>query len=262
MRLMRRAALGVCGVGLVMGCAWSGMAAGHRDVLYQVSTLDGLLAGVYGGTVSFETLGRHGDFGLGTCDHLDGEMVMLEGQAYQITTDGAVHLVPPEVTTPFAMVTWLDADITFEVPGPITYERLQAKITEELPTDNVFYAIAIAGDFETVRVRSVPAQTEPYPPLEEVVADQAVFDLSQMSGTMAGFRCPGYVGGINLAGYHLHFLSDDCRHGGHALSCRGRNLTVTLDTTCGLNLVLPDRGPFFTVDLTLDRTDTASKVER
>ncbi|HTX43839.1 MAG TPA: acetolactate decarboxylase, partial [Methanocella sp.] len=63
-----------------------------RDVLYQVSALDLLASGAYDGIAPSGDLKRHGDFGLGTFDGLNGEMIVLDGSIYQVTSDGAVHV--------------------------------------------------------------------------------------------------------------------------------------------------------------------------
>ena len=52
---------------------------------------------------------------------------------------------------------------------------------------------------------------------------------------MLGFRFPAYAEGIEVAGYHLHFISDDRARGGHVLDSRAAaGLRVRLDpsTTC------------------------------
>ena len=43
--------------------------------IFQTSTMAALLDGVYEGNVSIRELLRHGDFGLGTFNILDGEML-------------------------------------------------------------------------------------------------------------------------------------------------------------------------------------------
>src|SRR5207249_10961718 len=83
---------------LSAGCA-------RRDTLVQYSTINALLTGVYDGDMTFGELRRHGDFGLGTFNALDGEMIALDGRYYQITADGAVKPVRDDVRTPFAVVT-------------------------------------------------------------------------------------------------------------------------------------------------------------
>lgn len=94
-------------------------------------------------------------------------------------------------------------------------ERL---ITSLMGTTNAPYAIWITGTFATVRTRSVEAQSKPYPRLAEVTARQAEFDFSGIQGTIIGFYTPEYLGGLNIPGFHFHFLTGDRRHGGHVLS--------------------------------------------
>ena len=44
-------------------------------VIYQTSLMSALLSGVYEGETTMADLLQHGDFGLGTFNHLDGEMI-------------------------------------------------------------------------------------------------------------------------------------------------------------------------------------------
>ena len=62
--------------------------------VFQVSTSGALVAGVYDREVSVRTLLEHGDFGLGTFADLDGEMVVVDGRAYQIKGSGRVSEAP------------------------------------------------------------------------------------------------------------------------------------------------------------------------
>ena len=48
-------------------------------VIFQTSTIDALLDGAYDGEVTFGQLRDHGDFGLGTFEACDGEMIAVEG---------------------------------------------------------------------------------------------------------------------------------------------------------------------------------------
>ena len=60
---------------------WAHAMLGHRhsSEIYQTSTMGALLGGVYEGDVTIGELLRHGDFGLGTFNRLDGEMLVLDG---------------------------------------------------------------------------------------------------------------------------------------------------------------------------------------
>ena len=56
-------------------------------------------------------LKKHGDFGIGTFDALDGEMIVLDGVVYQAKADGHIYQAADNLTTPFATVTYFDSDL-------------------------------------------------------------------------------------------------------------------------------------------------------
>ena len=86
--------------------------ATDHDTLYQVSTIDALMQGVFDGVQPVGELKRHGDFGIGTFDALDGEMIVLDGVVYQAKADGRIYPVKDSATTPFATVTHFTKDRT------------------------------------------------------------------------------------------------------------------------------------------------------
>ncbi len=219
------------------------------DTLYQVSTLDALLTGIYDGEVTCGKVLQNGDFGLGTFNTLDGEMIVLGDKVYQVTTDGVPVEVDASVKTPFAAVTFFEPDITQQVDSQLEIEALKTFIDTFLPTDNIIYAVRVSGTFSTLSTRSVPAQTEPYPPLSEVVEDQTVFEMAQISGTLIGLRFPAWMEGINVGGYHFHFLSDDLSSGGHVLSGTLESGTVEIDSTHNFIMTLPSDNAFYNAEL-------------
>ena len=97
----------------------------------------------------------------------------------------------------------------------------------------------VDGRFDLVRARSVPRQRKPYPPLVDVVKEQRVFEFRDVDGTVVGFRFPDYAQSVNVAGFHLHFVTADRRRGGHVLECRMRHGTLRLDRSSDLHLELP-----------------------
>src|SRR6266496_3491998 len=64
--------------------------ASNPNALFQVSTLDALLQGVYNGTLTVGQLKRHGDFGLGTFEGLDGELIAVNGHVYHMRSTGVL----------------------------------------------------------------------------------------------------------------------------------------------------------------------------
>src|SRR3712207_6714397 len=75
-----------------------------HHTLFQTSTIEALLDGNYEGDVTFAELEERGDFGLGTFDALDGEMVCLDGDFYQVRADGLAYAVDQRSKTPFPVV--------------------------------------------------------------------------------------------------------------------------------------------------------------
>lgn len=230
----------------------------------QVATIDSLLAGVYDGEMTLAELRRHGDFGIGTFERLDGEMVLADGVFYQVCGDGKVYRPSLQTKTPFASVMAFPKNAeTAPVDEPLDYEAICRKIDTLEPNMNVPVAVRLEGKFSGVRTRSVPAQEKPYRPLAEVTKTQPEFDLGDIAGTVIGFRLPAYVRGINVPGYHLHFLSDDKTRGGHLLQLQMESGTIRLAPAHRFQIVLPQNiADFSTADLAKDRSEELEKVEK
>jgi acetolactate decarboxylase len=232
----------------------------NTDILFQVSTINALLEGIYDGDYSFKELKNHGDLGLGTFNSLDGEMTMIDGEVYQIKADGNVYVMPDSAKTPFSVVTFFEEDISIVLDSLLDYNSLEAFLDNELPTENLIYAIKIEGLFKYVRTRSVPAQEKPYPPLAEVVKTQAEFEFQNVRGTLVGFRLPEFMNGINVPKYHLHFVTEDRKGGGHLLECETEKIKIGIDFTEEIFVSLPRSKEFYDADL--NRGANLGKVER
>ena len=219
----------------------------HRDlhaeheahVLFQASTIGALLDGAYDGDVSFAELAEHGDLGLGTLNALDGEMIALDGRFYRADVGGAIGEVPPSARTPFAALAWFEPTVERQFERPLDYEELLGELDRAAADAEATCALRIDGEFELVRARSVPRQSPPYRPLVEVVADQHVYELRDLRGTLVGFRFPDYAEGIEVGGYHLHFISAERDRGGHVLECTIRRGVAQIDVAGGLHVELP-----------------------
>ncbi len=220
-----------------------------RDTLFQTSTISALMKGVYDGNMTVGQLRPYGDFGLGTFQALNGEMVELDSVFYRANLDGSMTIVPDDTITPFAAVTFLDADKIAEVNEQMDLDHLQSYIDGLLESKNLFYAIRIVGKFNYMKTRSVPEQTRPYPPLDEAVKHQQVTEFHDIEGTIVGFRCPPYVDGVNVPGYHFHFIDKTRKLGGHVLGLLTSKVVLTLDSTANFVMVLPGTQGFYKVNL-------------
>lgn len=240
----------------------TGCASAPKNTLTQVSTIDALLAGAYDGQMTLGELLTHGDLGIGTFDALEGEMIVIDHQVYQARSDGTVRRMPSGTTTPFAAVVDFEADQVIDRDGQTTCSGLQARIDELVPNKNIFVAIRFDDNFQSMKVRSVPKQEKPYPPLAKAIQHQAVFEYTNVTGTVVGFRCPEFVKGVNVPGYHLHFISKDRKLGGHILNFSTVGGTLSLDSCNRFYMVLPEDGRLRTIDLSKDRSKELEKVEK
>lgn len=254
--------LGIAGLGFLLalnGC----QCLPPTDQVFQTSTIDALLAGVYDGEMTCEQLLGKGDLGIGTFDALDGEMVVLDGTVYQVKADGSVHQPSPGVKTPFATVCFFQGEKGLRIEKGWTREVVEAEISRFCPNSNLFYAIRLEGRFSLMKTRSVPFQKRPYPPLAEVTRHQPEFELKDVAGTVLGFRSPAFVKGLNVPGYHLHFLSEDRTQGGHILNFTVDEGWCELDELHRYSLVLPSQSTAFAeTDLSANRSQALDEVER
>jgi acetolactate decarboxylase len=211
--------------------------------LYQTSLMSALMAGIYEGQMTYGEIRKHGDFGLGTFNDLDGEMVGFDRTFYQLRSDGSARPVTADQKTPFAVVTFFQAGQELDVTQPMTKTDLLAVI-EKATDANLFNAVRVDGTFEEVHTRTVQRQVRPFPPLTEAAKHQAEKVFTNVEGTLAGFRSPAYAQGIGVAGFHLHFLRQDKQAGGHALDYRLRAGKVQICVVHDLRVELPTSEEF------------------
>jgi len=232
-----------------------------RDQITQISIINALMLGQYDGITTFGELLEYGDFGVGTLNQLDGELIVLDGQGYQVHSDGSVALVDASAKTPFAVVTPFDQTEQQSLPQIESLEWLDERLNEGIGHPNQFIAIRIHADFATITLRSVKAQSPPYRPLGVVAKEQSVWTREKVAGTLIGIRCPAWVQGLNVPGYHWHFLSDDHTIGGHVLKCTAGSATAYYDVCREWLVRLVDSPGFDTSDLHQDLNRELRSVE-
>jgi acetolactate decarboxylase len=232
------------------------------NTLFQTSTISALLEGVYDGETTYKALKQYGDFGLGTFNALDGEMIGLEGKFYQVKADGVAYPVDDLMKTPFATVTFFKPEQSILLRKKMNYEQIQQYLDRVISTKNIPCAIRVKGLFQYLKVRSVSKQNQPYLRLNEVVKNQSIFELRNVKGTLVGFRMPHYMQGVNVAGYHLHFITQDKKAGGHILDCQLQNVRAEIHYTPEFKMVLPNSDEFRQADLGDGKPAEVERVER
>jgi acetolactate decarboxylase len=232
------------------------------ETLYQVSTIDALMQGVYDGIQPVGEIKKHGDFGIGTFDALEGEMIVVDGVVYQAKSDGMIYQVSDNASTPFATVTFFEPDFNATSGRLMNFSEFSADMITRLPSQNMIYAVRMQGTFPHMKVRAIPAQQKPYPILTDAAKNQSVYTYQDARGTVVGFFTPVFFKGINVAGYHLHFISDDRHTGGHILDFEVPvNTAVEYDITPEFEMLLPTSGAFIGVDLSKDLSQGLARVE-
>ena len=212
---------------------------GHPHELFQTSTIEALLGGAFDGDVTLSEILEHGDLGLGTLNGLDGELVVIDGQAWKANADCTLIRAPRSAMTPYAVVVPFSPGPLVALPRPLHYVNLGEAVGYHLDGSRGAVAIRIDGAFEHVRVRSVPKQRLPYPPLAEAIAHERIADLRDVRGTMVGFCFPNALDGIEMIGWHLHFATDARTRGGHVLEFTLRDGTAFVDDAAELRVELP-----------------------
>jgi acetolactate decarboxylase len=207
------------------------------DEVFQHSTIQALLQGKYEGSITYSEVFSHGDFGIGTFHQLDGEMIALDGEFFQVRSDGVVSRVKEEQTTPFAMVKFFETDIERQTEGEFPFESLLKRIESLLPSSDQAHAVKVSGLFREMKLRAARRQSPPYPPLKDMT--QAEFSYEEVRGTCVGFYFPHFQG-INVPGFHFHFLSEDNRFGGHLFSAIAVDPLIEIDDASLVHLALGD----------------------
>ena len=234
------------------------------ETVYQVALLQSLTQGYYDGIINVSDLKTHGDIGIGTFEGVNGEMIVLDGKVYQALSDGSVQEAADTETVPFSNVTFFDSDVTVdmtEIENMAAFKSALDKTVSE-KGKNMFYMIKVNGTFEKMLVRSELKQEKPYKTLDKALeTDQREFNYENIAGTVVGLYCPDYMSGLNAAGWHFHFISDDKTKGGHILELSFKNAKAELDITPSFDLALSDNADFQSMELAKNVDDAIKKVE-
>jgi acetolactate decarboxylase len=203
-----------------------------RDTVYQLAPFLYILSGNYDGALTAAQFKVAGTLGIGTFEGLDGEAVLLDGVLYQVKGDSSVAIPEDTRRMPFGACTLFDSDLRRTMRHIASFEIFSKTLEADFADKQIFYAIRAEGLFTSIRVRSCDKQAKPYRPLAEATKQQHEYTYENVRGTLVGFWTPPFVpGSIGVPGFHLHFLSDDRKKGGHVLDFSADALSIALDPT-------------------------------
>lgn len=227
------------------------------DGIYQVSTMSALLDGVYDGILNCDQIQQHGDFGIGTFAHLDGELIGFDGRFYRLR-DGSAVPVESSDSTPFCTVTYFHPQIEQKIDQTMNKESFEKLLKSLVPSENLFYAVCIEGTFKEVSTRTVSYQRE-YIPMTKAVNTQQSIRFKNVKGKIVGFWTPVYAQGIAVSGYHFHFIDEALQKGGHVFDYVVDSVNVSIDQKTHMNLYIPDIKPFLNAELS--RSDLVNEIK-
>jgi len=188
-------------------------------------------------------------------------MVVVDGKFYQVKATGKIELLKAKMQTPFANVINFKADKMGEIAWARNFSELEKQLDAIVQDKNYIYAIRIDGIFSG-KTRSIPAKQQPYPSLSEAAKTQSVFTIENTQGTIVGFYCPDYIQGINVTGYHLHFISADRKSGGHILGGAIKAGKVQVARVSEFKMILPSSVAFQNAALNKDYSKELNVVEK
>lgn len=216
---------------------------------YHYSIWGAFVNRVFEGFLPCSQLKVNGDIGLGSYTRLSGEMVMLDSVSYKIDESGNVTVSRDDEMLVYANATHFTTEDEYAIPEVGGYGMLREIIGSRLPSRNYFYAFKVHGTFTKMKCGGLAEQTPPFETgLDVLIPNRPIFDAENVSGTMVGFFCPSFIGEINVAGFHMHFISDDRTYGGHAIEFEGKDLTVEVDRMTEYTFELPESESFENVE--------------
>lgn len=221
-----------------------------KDTFFQYNIWWGFVNKIFQGNLTVKEMKERGDIGLGSYDLLDGELVMLDGISYRFRDDGSVAVADDDDKVIYVNAGFFEPEMTFEITEQINYDRLREIINLKLPTLNQFYSFKISGEFDYMKCGGLDKQEKPFRDgLDVLIPNRPIFEQSDFTGTIVGFYCPEFIGNINVAGYHIHAVSEEKDFGGHVMEFQSKSLKVEIDPMLNYHFQLVDSEDFMNVQL-------------
>ena len=234
--------------------------------MFQVSTLQALMLGYSRSVISVSELLGHGDTGLGTFVDVDGEMIVLDGICYRAMENGDIAVAEPDRGVPFSAICSMKKGRHVEFGPMKNIEELKVTLNNIIESHfglNSMHMARIDGEFEIVDARSESGYESVHEDLKFILGKtQKAFQFEKIKGTLVCAYFPDYMDGINAAGWHLHFISDDRKHGGHVFDIQMKSGKGCISKINAIEIKLPDEPVFDTYSLKQASEEEIKAVEQ
>ena len=234
--------------------------------MFQVSTLQALALGYSKSVVTVSELTRHGDIGLGTFEDVNGEMILVDGHCYRADEKGEISEAEGRMGVPFSCVSFFQVDKCSELSGIHSMEQLTRWLNLRIEEDfglNSMYIVRVDGSFRKLFARSESSYRAHHVTLKDALSEtQREFAFEDIRGTLICVYFPDYLDGINASGWHLHFISEDRRKGGHVFDLSLEHGNACFDKISKLEISLPQEPAFDTYALKGVAKDEITSIEQ
>ncbi len=232
------------------------------NTVYHFSIADALLSNLFNGNTTIKEILRCGDFGIGTMNGLDGEVIILDGIAYTVREDGKAYIIDKSERSPISVVTYFKKDDFINISAPTNYKQLLDRINKYLSSENIFYPIKIVGEFKHITTRSIAKQHKPYKPIESLTNEMVKFNFTNIKGTLVGFKSPSFIERIGVSGFHFHFIDEDKKVGGHLLDFEMVKGKLEYAISREFHVKLEDSDNYDKLDLKESKIELLQKIEK
>lgn len=229
-----------------------------KKEIFQFSSINALMSGVFTGFFDVSAIKACGNFGLGCSNGLTGEMIVDNNDVLEAKDKHPIRLMGDHEKLPFAQVTTFIAEKEFEA-RLVNKNNLYSILSQHILLDNIFLAVKITGLFDKIKVRTPNDNGTVYKDAVEVSENQIVRDFESIEGSLIGFWTPHFFENISVAGFHVHFLSEDKQIGGHVIDFDLQEGVISYETKLKLNVELPSDSDYLKKDLDIDNMDEIIK---
>ena len=237
-----------------------------KTKMFQVSTLQALALGYSRTVINVAELMKQGDIGLGTFEDVNGEMIVIDGHCYRADEKGNISEADGDLGVPFSSVTYFKKDRSFEIGCTENIDKLKEFLNLRIDESfglNSMHMARVDGSFKRVCARSESGYRAHHVTLKDALSvTQRDFCFDDVRGTLVCVYYPDYMDGINASGWHLHFISEDRKKGGHVFDVSMISGTVYLDKITNIEITLPHEPAFDTYTLKSASKDEIKSVEQ
>lgn len=203
--------------------------------LYQLGNASALFSGLVEGNENIKSLMIKGDFGLGTFNDIDGELVAVDGKFFKIGQKGVTTPVEIIWKSPFVELVKFKNNDTMCITSAVNYDLLKQQLASQIDNKNIPYAIKISGTFDFLKLRS----RSPRKSTDNNNIVEESYTANDVKGTLVGYWFPDYLLSLTVPAFHFHFIADDHKLSGHVLELKTTDVKVAMNKISQIEMAFP-----------------------